>query len=336
MSSTKEQLITALKNHPDGFISSERLSDTLNISLDTVRKHLDVLEKDGYIIKVNEEANYLLGAKSIETSQTAIAKGLNTEWLGKTIIHKEITDSTQRDVRDAAKEGKSHGTVVIANAQTNSKGRMGRVWHSSKGKGIWMSILLKPKITPQKATLLTLVTATVLADVFSDIKSLRIKWPNDILIGDKKIAGILTEMQMEKGQIQYIALGIGINVNQTTEDMPEDIREMATSLQIETNHFWNMNTLIQDILQVLEQRYIDFMENGFTSIKQKWEENGYRIGESIRINVPDEQYEAIFLGIDDDGALLVLHDGTEKKLYSAEIDWFNNKGRKKEDDQNKA
>src|SRR5699024_7897333 len=128
--------------------------------------------------------------------------------------------------------------------------------------------------TPQKATLLTLVTATVLADVFSDIKSLRIKWPNDILIGDKKIAGILTEMQMEKGQIQYIALGIGINVNQTTEDMPEDIREMATSLQIETNHFWNMNTLIQDILQVLEQRYIDFMENGFTSIKQKWEETG--------------------------------------------------------------
>lgn len=326
MSSTRGKLITALKNNPDDFISGEKLSQALDISRSAVWKHINELKKDGYTIDGVPRLGYRIIQTPNKISQNTIKWGLETNWLAHTIIHKETTRTTQLIAQQAAKDGKDHGTVVIANEQTAGKGRLGRTWYSSKDKGVWMSILLRPNIIPPQATLLTLLTATVLADVISNLtkESVTIKWPNDILIGHKKVAGILTEMQAEQDQIQHIVIGIGLNVNQLFDDIPSDINHLATSLQIATNRFYNINTIIQHVLHTFEKSYTTFMETGFTSIKQKWESYGYKLGRHIKVRTMQQKYDAVFSGIAEDGALLVSHNGEIKKLYSAEIDWQHN------------
>lgn len=327
MSSTRGKLITLLNNHSKDFISGEKLSHMLNISRSAVWKHMNELKKDGYTIEGVPRLGYRIIDTPDKISENTITWGLETTWMGKTILHKDTTETTQKDAQTAAREGAPHGTVAIANAQTNGKGRMGHQWYSSKDKGVWMSILLRPKILPQQAPALTLLAATVIADVLAKhiSEKVTIKWPNDILIGSKKVSGILTEMQAEQDQIQHVVMGIGLNVNQCPQDMPEDIKHIATSLRIETDHHWDINLLIQDILSTFEKSYMTFMDNGFTPIKQKWESYGYQMGKKIKIKTIQESYEATFSGIDEDGALLVIHDGEVKKLYSAEIDWNLNK-----------
>src|SRR5699024_7960204 len=190
-----------------------------------------------------------------KVSRNTITWGLETKWLAKNTIHKITAETTQKIAHQEARAGAPHGTVVIANEQTAGKGRMGRTWHSAKDKGVWMSILLRPKIVPQQATLLTLLTATVLADVLSNVtnENVTIKWPNDILIDGKKVAGILTEMQAEQDQIQYIIIGIGLNVNQTVNEIPPELKHIATSLQVETNRSLDINVSIQQILHTFEK-----------------------------------------------------------------------------------
>lgn len=258
-------------------------------------------------------------------SESTLQWGLDTLWIGRRIIHKQTTSSTQTIAHQLAKENAEHGTVVIANEQTKGKGRMGKTFYSTKNKGIWMSMILRPKTLPSRAPHLTLLTATVLADVISTHIGIRpqIKWPNDILINGKKIAGILTEMQVNQNQIQYVVIGIGLNVLQNHDDIHKSIRHKATSLQIETKEEWHFKEIFQEILRIFEKRYKDYIENGFSSIKNKWESYGYKIGEKIYIQTLKDTWQATFLGINDDGALLTkTNNGEIDKIYSAKIDWF--------------
>src|SRR5699024_3580243 len=194
-------------------------------------------------------------------------------------------ESTQEDAKKAANERYPHGSVFVANTQTNGKGRLGRSWHSTNNKGIWMSILLRPNLHPQQASLLTLLSATVVADILTHrtTQNIAIKWPDDILINNKKVAGILTEMKAESDHIQYVVIGIGLNVNQIISDLPPDIRHIATSIQIETGQCWNLHSMIQHILHTFEKHYKTFMENGFTPIKHKWEHYGYKMNENVQV-----------------------------------------------------
>ncbi|MBM7598381.1 BirA family biotin operon repressor/biotin-[acetyl-CoA-carboxylase] ligase [Virgibacillus halotolerans] len=325
MESTRNKLIELLANNQDDYISGQVLSDKLKISRSGIWKHMKELEKDGYTIEGKSKKGYRILDYPDKLSENTLQWGLNTKWIGKTIIHKQSIPSTQIIAHQVALEGASHGTVVIADEQTMGKGRMNRHWHSGKGKGIWLSILVRPDILPYQAPQLTLLTATVLADVLRTCTTVAplIKWPNDILINNKKTAGILTEMQAEQDRIQYVVIGIGLNVNQTKSDMPEDIGHRATSLQMETNKHWQLRELVQNILTTFENTYDSYMENGFPEIKDKWESFGFKIGESISIKTMRDKWDATFLGIAADGALLTkATDGTTKKLYSAEIDWF--------------
>src|SRR5699024_9294039 len=179
MSSTKEQLIRFFKDRPNVFISSEKMSQTLDASHEMIKIHIKELKQDGYVIE-----EHLLGFRMIQvpknTSQSVTENELKTTWLGNTITRKEITESTQEDAKKAANERYPHGSVFVANTQTNGKGRLGRSWHSTNNKGIWMSILLRPNLLPQQASLLTLLSATVLADVLTHRtnQNIAIKWPN--------------------------------------------------------------------------------------------------------------------------------------------------------------
>src|SRR5690625_4767087 len=272
------------------------------------------LEDAGYLIEAKSRVGYRIIRTPNSLSEYTIKWGLDTNWLGKTIIHKKTTVSTQSDAHQLAHERADHGTVIIANEQTGGKGRQERNWHSSKNQGIWMSIILKPSILPYEAPQLTLLTATVLADVMSEITNLQpqIKWPNDVLINNKKVAGILTEMQAEQDHIRYVVIGMGINVNQEKKDFPKNIEEKASSLRIEADKEWPIQQIVQHILEAFEEQYQKYIENGFPNVKNKWESYGYRIGELIEVITSNEKWEATFLGIAEDGALLL-------KLKSGEI-----------------
>ncbi|PAV29476.1 biotin--[acetyl-CoA-carboxylase] ligase [Virgibacillus profundi] len=325
MESTRNKLINLLANNRENYISGQGLSEELNISRSAIWKHMKKLEEDGYQIEGISNKGYRIISFPDKLSENTILWGLKTNWLGKKIIHKDSVSSTQVIAHQAAQENAEHGTIIIADEQTSGRGRMNREWHSANGKGIWLSMILRPAISPYLAPQLTLLTATVLADVVNSCTTLKplIKWPNDILINNKKTAGILTEMQAEQDQIQYIVIGFGINVNQKRDELPEDLKRKATSLKIETKNNWPIKELIQEILQTFENTYDDYIAHGFPEIKSKWESYGFKTGKNITIKTLREQYEASFSGIADDGALLVkTKDNTVKKLYSGEIDWF--------------
>ncbi|UOR12483.1 biotin--[acetyl-CoA-carboxylase] ligase [Halobacillus amylolyticus] len=323
MESTRKQLIELLDSQ-QGHISGQDLSKRLNISRTAVWKHMKELEKDGYEIEAVQRKGYKIISSPNKVSENTLQWGLNTDWLGHNLQHFEEVTSTQEVVHQLAKQGKPHGTVVIADKQVQGKGRMSRNWDSPKGKGIWMSILLRPELLPYQAPQLTLLAATVLAEVIAEQSSIlpQIKWPNDLLVNHKKVSGILTEMQAEQDQIQYVVLGIGINVNQTESDIPEELQHKASSLQIESQQQWSIQGTIQRILQQFERTYDQFMTNGFKDVKLKWEQFGYRIGEEVTISTMKKSWQARLVGIEPDGALLARDEkGKEEKLYSAEIHW---------------
>ncbi|GAA0599974.1 bifunctional biotin--[acetyl-CoA-carboxylase] synthetase/biotin operon repressor [Virgibacillus siamensis] len=329
MESNRNKLIELLSASRDKYVSGQFLSEKLDISRSAIWKHMRELEKDGYKIEGVSRKGYRIIKFPDKVSENTLQWGLQTQWLGKKIIHREAISTTQQLAHKTAQEGTNNGTVIIADEQTEGKGRMNRHWHSSKGKGVWMSLILKPDIPPNLAPQLTLLTATVLAEVFSSYTNTnpKIKWPNDILIEDRKTAGILTEMQAEQDQIQYVVIGMGINVNTAAEEIPDDIRNKATSLRMETGENWNLKDLIQRILAAFETGYETYMTDGFPPVKQKWEHYGYKIGERLFIKTLRKEWYATFIGIGEDGALLIQNDdGGVEKIYSAEIEWFKEKG----------
>lgn len=324
MESTRNKLIKLLAEDESNYVSGQQLSKELQISRAAIWKHMKKLEEDGYKIEGKTNKGYKIIEYPAKTSENTIQWGLQTKWLGQKIIHKSSLTSTQHLAHQLARENAPHGTIVIADEQTEGKGRMNRPWHSSKNKGIWMSIILRPEILPYLAPQMTLLTATVVAEVLDKqgIKP-QIKWPNDLLINQKKTAGILTEMQAEQDQIQYIVIGLGMNVNHSSEEIPVELRERATSLYLEDKRERSIKDLIQQILLKFESAYDHYIVNGFPEVKKNWESYGYKIGQEIKINTMKKSWFAKFNGIAEDGALLIENDeGEIKKMYSAEIEWF--------------
>ncbi|MGI8315337.1 biotin--[acetyl-CoA-carboxylase] ligase [Halobacillus mangrovi] len=323
MESTRKQLIELLQKQ-EGHISGQQLSEALDISRTAVWKHMNELKKDGYEIEAVQRKGYKIISSPDKISTNTLQWGLDTKWVGQHLYHFDQVESTQEVVHQMAKQSKPHGTVVIADEQVKGKGRMARNWDSPKGKGIWMSILLRPDLPPFQAPQLTLLAATALAKMIDTRGGItpQIKWPNDILINHKKVSGILTEMQAEQDKIQYVVLGMGINVNQDIDDIPFDLHHKASSLKIESGQDWNIHETVQQILRLFESTYDQYVDLGFKEVKRQWEHYGYRIGEEVTISTMKRTWQATLVGIEPDGALRAKDkDGNEEKLYSAEIHW---------------
>ncbi len=327
MQSTRNKLINLLAEGSikEEFISGQLLSEKLDISRSAIWKHMNELKKDGYVIEGVSRKGYRIISYPDKLSENTIKWGLDTKWLAHHIIHKESVESTQKLAHIAALDGAEHGTIVIADEQISGKGRGDRSFHSKKDEGIWMSLILRPDILPYEAPQLTLLAATILAQVFDQYEhvSPQIKWPNDILINGKKVSGILTEMQAEQDKVSYVVIGIGINVNQKSASFPEELQSKVTSLGIEKNETIDITKLIQKIIQSFEEKFDLYLEHGFPNVKTTWEKYGFRINEQLEIKTSRETWLGKFLGIAEDGALLAERDsGKVEKVYSAEISWF--------------
>jgi BirA family biotin operon repressor/biotin-[acetyl-CoA-carboxylase] ligase len=252
-----------------------------------------------------------------------ISYGLNTIIFGKRdIIHYRETDSTNNRARDFAERDYPEGTLIIAEKQIAGRGRMGRRWHSPAGMGICMSIILRPLIPPGEAPLITLMTAVAVAETLSSLLQLhvRIKWPNDILVSDKKIAGILTEMNAERGSIHYIVLGLGMNVNTPLEVMPDDISTLATSVLIEIGKRFERAAIVRTFLEFFERYYQLLHSEGSEPILHRWKEFSGIIGQRIKVDAVNDTFVGKVVDIDRSGVLLLEDDAGEiQRIISGDV-----------------
>ncbi len=262
-----------------------------------------------------------------------IKKHLKTNFISKNIFYEEKVGSTNLMARELAVKGAKNGSVVIADTQDKGKGRNGKIWTSPKACNIYMSIILKPKFSPEVAHGMTILAAAAAAESVEEISSItpQIKWPNDILINSKKIAGILTEMSTQNKIIEYIIVGIGINVNLKEEDIPEDIKNIATSLYIEKmkikgininkeNILINRNNLIISFLNKFERYYETFLSTGLSLVLQSYQKYFGMIGKDVAINTENNKIKGQVVGIDSKGALLIKTGENElEKVISGEL-----------------
>lgn len=324
MPSTQERLIELLALNGNVFISGQHISETLHISRTAVWKQMKRLEKDGYQIEGVPNKGYRIVAFPLKMSKNTLQWGLKTKWLGKHMVHQIKMPSTQTMANQLAQDGCAHGTVVIADRQEAGRGRMNRSWFSNNDLGVWLSIVLRPNVQPLQGPQFTLVVATVLAELMEQDVGITpaIKWPNDILINDKKVAGILTEMQAEQDQIHHIVIGIGLNVNQLADSFESEISQRATSLNIETGETFEKQKLIQSLLERFEVAFDRYQLKGFSEVKDKWESFGYKINEEVAYKAGNVEEKGVIRGISTDGALLMENKQNQiETLYSAEINW---------------
>ena len=254
----KQKLLELLQS-TEGFLSGQELSDHLNVSRTAVWKVMKSLEEDGYEIEAVRNKGYSLKKEPDILTKESCASRINTKWLGKNLMVYDVTDSTNTRLKLAGEQGAPNGSVAVANAQEAGKGRLGRHWETPKGSALAFSMLLRPQIQPENASMLTLVAALAVSraiDEFAGIKT-QIKWPNDIVYQGKKLCGILTEMSADMDQIHYVIVGIGINVQMT--DFPKEIQNTATSLKLVTGKTLLRNELLAKVLEEFEVLY-EFVE----------------------------------------------------------------------------
>lgn len=304
-------------------VSGQQLADEFGISRTAIWKHIKELQEKGYEISSVKKKGYILSGIPDTLEASAIQPLLKTERYGKTLEWVASCESTQIIAHQLAQQGVADGTVVLTEEQTAGRGRMARKWDSAYGRGIWMSVILRPDVPLHRAPQFTLITAVAVVRAIEEVTGLRpdIKWPNDILLNGRKCTGILTELQSDADGIQALIIGIGLNANQDLEDFSDEVKEIATSLKMENGEAVSRQQLVRAILYHLEQYTAIYIKEGFGVLKLMWESYSTTIGKPVRARMAKETLEGIAEGITDDGVLqLRTADGKLHGIYSADIE----------------
>lgn len=315
----REKVLRAILDNRDSFISGEQLSKQLGITRAAIWKHINTLKEEGYNIEsVNRKGYRIIEDPDDILMPENIYYNLGTKFIGKNIVHLDTVTSTNDYAKKIANEA-SEGTVIISEEQTKGKGRLGRVWKSKAGEGIWMSIIIKPDIQPYKAPFLTLIAGASILKALDKlgVKSF-IKWPNDIIINNKKTCGILTELSAEIERVNYVVVGIGINVK--TMDFPEDIQDKATSLHKEGYNLSRVE-IVKQIFLEFEKLYNSYILDGDKESTIKiCKEYSPLINRDVYIVKKEEKHLVRCIDINEDGNLIVKDsDGNIEEVMSGEI-----------------
>ncbi|MDD2438728.1 MAG: biotin--[acetyl-CoA-carboxylase] ligase [Methanosarcinaceae archaeon] len=304
MGDKRSQIIKALKESKGAPVSGEELGLSLGVSRTMIWKYIKSLQAAGYEIDSSPKKGYILKAVPQLLYPEEVQMGLKTTLLGKKIHYFEELSSTNNTAKQIALS-EEEGTLVIAEIQKGGRGRLGREWVSPLG-GIWVSIILKPGVPLRHASRLTLVAGLAVANVMRDLGlDARIKWPNDVRILERKVCGILTEAKAEVDRVDYVILGIGINVNMDLKDIPEPLREGSTTLKVELGKHVGRVAFLQDLLFELEQQYIRFKTQPFSQILNDWMALSDTIGREVKVTTPSRIIEGKAVGVTSDGALVV-------------------------------
>ena len=304
---TDAKILSALRANPDG-VSGAQLAEQLAISRAAVWARMDELRKVGYDIEASPHFGYkLVSSPDALHADDLLARLGNTKVVGRDIQVFEQTTSTNDVVERLARDGVKEGAVVFAESQTKGRGRLGRKWSSPTHKGLWLSVLLRPDLRPQETTQLTVISATALRRAIKTVTGLSadIKWPNDLLLGGKKVAGILTEMSAETDRVRHVIIGIGMDVNQDASDLPGELRPIATSLKMESGDEISRAELATEVLRELDTDYARIGMGKFPEVADEWEAACVTIGRNVTIHIGNRKFRGRAESLDDDGALLV-------------------------------
>ena len=316
----KTEILRYLKE-ADGYISGQELCERFQGCRTAVWKVVRQLEAEGYEIEAVRNRGYRLKTAGDILSQAEILSSIRGSWAGREILYLDEVDSTNTAAKKAAENGAVHGTLVVSERQTGGKGRRGRAWDSPRGTGIFMTLILRPNMAPVHASMLTLVAALVVADGIRECTGAEslIKWPNDIVMSGKKVCGILTEMSADPDCINYVAVGIGINVNM--EEFPEEIRGVAASIFTETGKKTKRSLLISAVMAAFERYYEVFMKTtDMSGLLEDYNGKLANCGRTVRVLDPAGEYSGTAIGIDREGELLVeMEDTTVRRVLSGEV-----------------
>lgn len=304
----------------DACLSGERLAGDLGISRAAVSKHLAVLRERGFSLDASPRRGYRLLAWPDALTPEAVLPQLLTQHLGRTLIHRDECESTNTLAFSEGVAGAPHGLTVVADAQTSGRGRRGREWHSAKGDGLYASVLLRPELMPQAAPPLAFAAAVAVAEALEETLDLepRLKWPNDVLLGGRKICGILLEMSAEPERVAFVVCGIGLNVNATS--LPPELSDRATSLRQELGTPVARPLVLAPILASLE-RWVDrYVDEGFAPLRQAWLARAAHLGQEVRVETPNGTILGVAETLDADGALVLrLSTGESKRILVGDV-----------------
>ena len=304
---TDAKILSALRAHPDG-VSGAQLAGQLAVSRTAIWARIEALRGVGFDIEASPHFGYrLVGEPDTLLADDLLARLGATHVVGRDIQVFEQTTSTNDVVEKLARDGVPEGAVVFAEAQTRGRGRLGRAWLSPARKGLWFSVLLRPDFRPQETTQLTVISATALRRAIQTVTGLaaEIKWPNDLLVGGRKTAGVLTEMSAELDRVRHVILGIGVDVNQDADGFPPELRPLATSLKLESGREISRAELAVELLRELDADYARVCRRDFARVANEWEAACVTIGRNVSVHVGERRFRGRAESLDDDGALLI-------------------------------
>lgn len=303
------------------FVQKNELLALMEGNEESLLKSLKEFQKSGYLFEQEEGKLRLLAEPDYDIARN-FSTSLMTEHIGQNAIFYQEVSSTQDVAKQLVSLGAVEGTLVVSDRQTKGRGRMERNWHSPGGKGIWASLIIRPRLPLEQAPQFTLLTAVAICQAIEKIADvqMKIKWPNDLLFNGKKICGILTEMINRQYEIDAIVIGFGVNINHEASDFPPDLVDKATSLSLITKKHWDRGHLLRAICEQFEKLYKIYVQSGFAPIKILWESYATSIGKRITARTVAGTFEGEAIGIDPQGVLLLkLDDGKVKHIYSADL-----------------
>ncbi len=318
---SEEMVLAFLAEAGDGFVSGEAISDKLGLSRAAVWKHVGALREQGYRIDALPARGYRLVEIPDRLGELELRPLLNTHDLGAVLHWFAEVGSTNDVAKQLAEEGALHGEVVIAEAQTAGRGRRGRAWVSPAGRNVYLSVVLRPDLPPTRASELTLLAAVAVCEAVRQAGvPAAIKWPNDLLANGKKVAGVLTEMASEMDQVQWVVLGIGVNVNAEASDFPAELRGLATSVAIERGDPVPRALFAAALITSLEEWLDRHAAEGFAPVRQAWRVMSDTLGREVRVRVGDRELEGVAEDVDDAGALLVRTPRGRERVLAGDVE----------------
>ena len=303
-------LLTLLSENATIVISGSRIARETGMSRSTVWRWVEELRNLGVHVKGQRRTGYFLEKVPDVLTPDLLRKRMKGNSFGKRVFHFFKTDSTNRVAMELGYSGEPEGTVVLAEAQSAGRGRSGRIWHSEKGTGLYFTILLRPRLSPAQAPLLTMLAGLSAQTAIAAQTGLvaELKWPNDLLLGGKKLGGILTEMHAEPSAVRFVIVGIGLNVNQ--EKFPSELSSTATSIRKESGKLSYRLELLARLLTQFESDYNRFLRDGPAFVVERFESvSSFAKGRRVRVDTGTESYAGVTAGLSPDGLLLVQRDG---------------------------
>lgn len=312
-----KRILYFLKSHKN-YVSGEQLSHYLSISRSAIWKHIQELRNIGYEILAIPHLGYQLLRTPDRLFPFEITYRLPTKFIGKKIYYFEDIPSTMDVAHNLAKQNTPEGTVVVAESQTKARGRFQRPWFCYRYKGIYFSLILRPEIHPNSSAIFTLLSAVAISEAIDKVTkaTVEVKWPNDIILDGKKLAGILTELESEMEQVHYLIIGIGINVNNTTEQLIDN----AISLRQYKKESINRIELMRQILIALEKYYLLFKKKGVSFILDRWRFSSNTLGRMVKVIQQDKTITGMAVDVDNNGNLLLRKDtGIIEKVNTGDL-----------------